>query len=147
MASYSLPYLFQSIDTSPTVSTPSPNTPNPSALSICTPELVGALRYTDSKGALGSHPNFPPFPLCRTKTSAATTNEPTNFNNVPNPAQASEGYLVTEEGPKPWAKWVTDDWTATITGANSLVKTASSASMCSLPPLPCPPLLLLLFLL
>ncbi len=125
-ASYSLPYLFQSIDTSPTTSN---GAMNPNAFSFCTAELVGALKYTDKSGTMGSHPNFPPFPLCRSLTQAGASS-PGPSNTPPNPAQAAEGYLVAEGGSNnEKANWVTSDWTAAITVTGTLASTVSSASM------------------
>ena len=52
---WTLPYLFQSIDTAT----------GSNKLPVCEPTLVSALQYTDIGGTQGTHPNFPPFPLCR----------------------------------------------------------------------------------
>jgi hypothetical protein len=120
-------YLFQSVDTaSATIN----GQINPSKLAVCTTELHDALKFTDIGGSLGSHPNFPPFPLCRSKTTAATTSaSPVIMQDVPNPAQAAEGYAAPEQGPKMWADWVTKDWTPTIDVPNTLVKTTSTGTM------------------
>jgi hypothetical protein len=91
---------------------------------------VDALKYTDVGGSLGTHPNYPPFPLCRSKTTAAAPGPTgqTAQKVAPNPASAAEGYLVDESFTK--ANWVTTDWTPAITVPTStLVKTTSSATM------------------
>jgi hypothetical protein len=119
-------YLFQSIDTSPTID----GQINPNKLSICTAELVDALKYTDVGGSLGTHPNYPPFPLCRSKTTAAAPGPtgPAAQGVAPNPAYATEGYLADQQS-YARANWVTTDWTPTITVPSTLVKTTSSATM------------------
>ena len=128
-SSYTLPYLFQSIDT-----TTGPNANY--ALPVCEAALVSALQYTDIGGTSGTHPNFPPFPLCRSKTAASTGPQGTaNYNtNPPNPAQASEGYQKADGSPMNPAGWVSTDGTATITVPTTLVKTVSSGSLCCPPP-------------
>jgi hypothetical protein len=93
---------------------------------------VDALKYTDVGGTLGTHPNYPPFPLCRSKITAATTpTGPINMQAAPNPAQNAEGYSVPSDGPKTYtgATWVTEDWTPSIAVPSTLVKTTSSATM------------------
>ncbi len=129
MGSYSLPYLFQSVDTA--------NIGDPNyKLSVCDAELSNALKYTDKFGHVGSHPNFPPFPLCRSKLSSATT--PVTSSNF-NSASATEGFPIlydesSEIDPLPDfygepATWLTDDWTASITVPDTLVKTVSSGTL------------------
>ena len=128
LESYTLPYLFQSIDT----------TTGPKALPVCETALVSALQYTDIGGTSGTHPNFPPFPLCRsiTKTPAATGTQATakDSSKQPNPAQASEGYVKEGKDMNTPVVWVTSDWTATITVPSTLVKTVSSGTLCCPPP-------------
>ena len=126
LTSFTLPYLFQSIDT----------TTGPKALPVCETALVSALQYTDIGGTSGTHPKFPPFPLCRSKTAAATGPQgAANYNtNPPNPAQASEGYQKATGSSMNPASWVSSDWTATITVPTTLVKTVSSGSLCRPPP-------------
>ncbi len=132
IGSYSLPYLFQSVDT---VNVGSPN----HKLSLCDAELSNALKYTDKFGHLGSHPNYPPFPLCRSKLSSATTPvekiSSSNFNS----ASATEGFPIlfedsSEIDPYPDfygepATWLTEDWTASIIVPDTLVKTVSSGTL------------------
>ena len=131
MSSYSLPYLFQSLDTA--------NVGDANhKLSICDAELTSALKYTDIFGHLGSHPNFPPFPLCRSKVSSATS-PAKGAPAVINPASTAEGYLyyIPDDyfglDPSPSnggaATWVTDDWDASIAVPDSLVKTISSGTL------------------
>ena len=137
LVSYTLPYLFQSIDT----------TTGSKALPVCETALVSALQYTDIGGKSGTHPDFPPFPLCRSKTGTKAN----DFKAIaPNPAQASDGYRFPKST-NGWelAGWVsggpgvTSDWTATITVPTStLVKTVSSGSLCRPPPPSVPALLL-----
>ena len=133
---WTLPYLFQSIDT----------TAGPKMLPVCEAALVSALQYTDIGGTSGTHPNFPPFPLCRSKTGTKAN----DFKAIaPNPAQASDGYQFPKSN-NGWelAGWVsggpglTSDWTATITVPTTLVKTVSSGSLCCPPPPSVPALLL-----
>ncbi len=132
MGSYSLPYLFQSLDTA--------NVGNPNyKLSVCDAELSKALKYTDILGRLGSHPNYPPFPLCRSKISSATTPTQQTSSSVFNPASAPEGFPILfddnseiDPQPDPYgepANWVTEDWTASIAVPDTLVKTASSGTL------------------
>jgi hypothetical protein len=132
MGSYSLPYLFQSLDTA--------NVGNPNyKLSVCDAELSKALQYTDIFGHLGSHPNYPPFPLCRSKISSAMTPAQQTSSSVINPASATEGFPIlfsdnSEIDPQPdfygeAATWVTDDWTASIAVPDTLVKTVSSGTL------------------
>ena len=127
LVSYTLPYLFQSIDT----------TTGPKFLSVCEPILVSALQYTDIGGTLGTHPHLPPFPLCRSKTTAATTQGPQGQQQSMslNPAQAAEGYS-NAQGPLVAADWVTKGWVGVITVPATLVKTVSSGSLCAPPPSP-----------
>ena len=135
LVSYTLPYLFQSIDT----------TTGSKALPVCETALVSALQYTDIGGKSGTHPNFPPFPLCRSKTGTQAN----DFKAIaPNPAQASDGYQFPKSN-NGWelAGWVsgpglTSDWTATITVPTTLVKTVSSGSLCCPPLFPIPTTLL-----
>jgi hypothetical protein len=128
LITYTLPYLFQSLDT----------TTGPNQLAVCEPALVNALQYTDIGGEKGSHPNFPPFPLCRSlgqPVSPAATSS-FNFPKVPNPAQAPQGYskriekTIESENEKKQdvATWVSD-WTGKITVPDTLVKTVSSGTM------------------
>jgi len=125
LVSYTLPYLFQSIDT-----TTGPNANY--ALPVCETALVSALQYTDIGGKSGTHPNFPPFPLCRSKTGTQAN----DFKAIsPNPAQASDGYQFPKSN-NGWelAGWVSgpglsSDWTANITVPTTLVKTVSSGSL------------------
>ncbi len=90
MGSYSLPYLFQSLDTA------NHGIPN-YKLSVCDAALSNALKYTDMSGCLGSHPHSPPFPLCRSKLSS--TNAPaqqtsSSVNAFFNDASATEGFPI-----------------------------------------------------
>jgi hypothetical protein len=120
MTSYTLPYLFQSVDT----------TVLPYKLAVCTSELVEALRYTDVNGLLGSHPNFPPFPLCVSKTSVSSAkSEPVKGTSRPNPAFASEGYVVTTDSLYDKASWLSNSWIPSISAPVSLIKTTSSGSL------------------
>ncbi len=129
---YTLPYLFQSLDTST----------GPNKLAVCEPALVSALQYTD--GEKGSHTNFPPFPLCRSLGQAVSPAATFNFPNKPNPAQAPQGYTRRVEKPiesdnekfQNVATWVSD-WTGTITVPDTLVKTVSSGTMCCPLCIPC----------
>jgi hypothetical protein len=125
LSSYTLPYLFQSLDTA--------NVANPNyKLSVCDSELTSALKYTDIAGTQGTHPDFPPFPICRSKipAPAVSTQSGTPGSPAPmNPASATQGYLVVEGGEAKPAEWVTKDWVATITVPNTLVKTASSGTL------------------
>jgi hypothetical protein len=138
--SYTLPYLFQSVDTANVAEELRSELRTLNyKLSMCDSELTNALKYTDSFGLLGSHPNYPPFPLCRNKTSARQSTPKNTFPSVHNPTSASEGYpLLYErdlaENPKPdpnQPQWVTDGWTASITvpTSDALVKTVSSGTM------------------
>ena len=145
--SYTLPYLFQSVDTANDAATmnccvEATNGGNGilnDKLSICDSELTNALKYTDSYGRLGSHPNYPPFPLCRNKISAARDG---NWPSIRNPASVSEGYPLIYENDlaadprfntdEPgFHRWVTADWIPSITvpTPDALVKTVSSGTM------------------
>jgi hypothetical protein len=143
LITYTLPYLFQSLDT----------TTGPNKLAVCEPALVSALQYTDVGGEKGSHPNFPPFPLCRSFLTPFTVANIASmiadderqssttfwdFPKAPNAAQAPQGYskridnMIESENEKTQviARWVSEDWTATITVPQTLVKTVSSGTMC-----------------
>jgi len=139
-----LPYLFQSVDTANVAENlnccveAGDETLN-YKLSICDSELTNALKYTDSYGRLGSHPNYPPFPLCRNKISAARDD---NWPSIRNPASVSEGYPLIYENDlaadprfntdEPgFHRWVTADWIPSITvpTPDALVKTVSSGTM------------------
>ncbi len=132
MGSYSLPYLFQSLDT---VNVGNPNY----KLSVCDAELSNALKYTDKFGHLGSHPDYPPFPLCRSKLSSAATPGQKILSSNFNSASATEGFPIlfddnSEIYPHPdplgeAATWLTEDWTASITVPDTLVKTVSSGTL------------------
>ena len=143
--SYTLPYLFQSVDTANVAE--DPDMPHLNyKLSICDSELTNALKYTDSYGRLGSHPNYPPFPLCRNKISAREFSDE-YFPSVYNPASLSEGYPLIYEndlaadprldpsffdsGFSPDYLLVYTGWTASITvpTPDALVKTVSSGTM------------------
>ena len=142
LSSYTLPYLFQSVDMA---NVADPDMPDLNyKLSICDSELTNALKYTDSYGRLGSHPNYPPFPLCRNKVSAARDG---NWPSIRNPASVSEGYPLIYEndlaadprldpsffdsGFSPDYLLVYTGWTASITvpTPDALVKTVSSGTM------------------
>ena len=131
---YTLPYLFQSVDTAT----------GPNKLAVCEPALVSALQYTDIGGEKGSHPNFPPFPLCRSLGQAVSPAATISFPKFPNPAQAPQGYTkriektIESENEKfqVVATWVSD-WTGTITVPDTLVKTVSSGTMCCPLCIPC----------
>ena len=150
--SYTLPYLFQSVDTANVAATmncciEAYETLN-YKLSICDSELTNVLKYTDSYGRLGSHPNYPPFPLCRNKISAREFS-PNNeyFPSVRNPASLPEGYPLIYENDlaadprldpsffgsrfSPDYLLVSKGWTASITvpTPDALVKTVSSGTM------------------
>ena len=132
MGSYSLPYLFQSLDT---VNVDNPNY----KLSVCDAEISNALKYTDKFGHLGSHPDYPPFPLCRSKLSSGTTPgqkiSSSNFNS----ASATEGFPILfddnseiDPHPDPYgdaATWLSEDWTASFSVPDTLVKTVSSGTL------------------
>jgi len=131
---YTLPYLFQSLDT----------TTGPNKLAVCEPALVSALQYTDIGGEKGSHPNFPPFPLCRSLGQAVSP-AATFFPKFPNPAQAPQGYskriekTIESENDRSqvlFATWLSD-WKGTITVPDTLVKTVSSGTMCCPFCIPC----------
>ena len=130
MASFSLPYLFQTLDTTDVA--PDHN------VSVCDSELTKALKYTDISGRVGSHPSYPPFPLCRSSISSS----PTHYSEmpVPNPASRPEGLLVFYDDnpnvdpspPDPYGEtgWVWyQDWTASITVPDTLAKTVSSGTL------------------
>ena len=145
--SYTLPYLFQSVDTANFAENPYDATLN-YKLSICDSELTNALKYTDSFGLLGSHPNYPPFPLCR-NTISAREDSPNNENRptLCNAASQSDGYplmygndLAADPRLDPFFigqffspdfLWVSKDWTPSITvpTPDALVKTVSSGTM------------------
>ena len=120
---WTLPYLFQSIDT----------TTGSNKLPVCETALVNALRYTDIGGTQGTHPNFPPFPLCRSIGPAVSPPVKWTKTKRPNPAQAAQGSQIAAGEAYTLAEWVTAEWTATITVPDTLVKTVSSGTMC------CPP--------
>jgi hypothetical protein len=132
MGSYSLPYLFQSLDTA--------NDGNPNhKLSVCDDELSNALKYTDVHGRLGSHPNYPPFPLCRSKVTSEQTPAQQISASAHNAASATEGFPIlfgdsSEIEPQPDfygspATWLTDDWTGSISVPGTLVKTVSYGTL------------------
>ena len=132
MGSYTLPYLFQSLDTA---NDGSPNY----KLAVCDAGLSNALKYTDILGHLGSHPNYPPFPLCRSKISSAKNSAQQTLSSMYNAASATEGFPIlfddtSEIDPQPdpygeAATWLTEDWTASISVPDTLVKTVSSATL------------------
>ena len=117
---WTLPYLFQSID----------RTTGSNKLPVCEPALVSALQYTDIGGTQGTHPNFPPFPLCRSIGPSISPPAVWTLTKKPNPAQAAQGSQIAAGEPHTLADWVTADWTATITVPDTLVKTVSSGTMC-----------------
>ena len=117
---WTLPYLFQSIDTST----------GSNKLPVCETALVNALKYTDIGGTQGTHPNFPPFPLCRSIGPAISPAAIWSATKKPNPAQAAQGSQISADGDYTLANWMTTEWTATITVPNTLVKTVSSGTMC-----------------
>ena len=137
---YTLPYLFQSLDTST----------GTNKLAVCEPALVSALQYTDIGGERGSHPKYPPFPLCRSIGQAVSPTYSSgafvsiDFPKVPNPAQAAQGYskrigkTIESENDKAQyvATWMSD-WTGTITVPDTLVKTVSFGTMCCPLCIPC----------
>ena len=131
---YTLPYLFQSLDT----------TKGEYKLALCEPALVSALQYTDVGGEKGSHPNFPPFPLCSLGQAVMEAPVSVDFPQIPNPAQAPQGYskkidkTIESENDKAqvFATWLSE-WTATITVPDTLVKTVSSGTMCCPLCIPC----------
>ncbi len=141
MISYTLPYLFQSFNTA----NPPWNGPN-YKLSVCDYELTNTLKYTDSFGRLGTHPNYPPFPLCHSKVNFFAPREmkegDSPFPSVFNPASFPEGipYMYDKEPTidpimlpdffqNPSSYWVTEDWTASFSLPDTLVKTVSSGTM------------------
>ncbi len=129
MGSYSLPYLFQSLDTA------NDGTPN-YKLSVCDAQLSKALKYTDILGILGSHPNYPPFPLCRSRPKPLVQQTSWPEHNA---ASATEGFPIlfddnSQIEPQPDfygepATWLTNDWTAAISVPDALVKTESSGTL------------------
>ncbi len=123
--SYTLPYLFQSYNTS---------------VSVCDSALTNALKYTHSR--LGTHPNFPPFPLCHSRITEPVMDGDPKFPSVFNPATLPEGYpmlyftgrqanLDPIRDPNSFTKagWLTQDWSASVTAPDTLVKTVSSGTM------------------
>ena len=141
--SYTLPYLFQSVDTANVAENPYILYFLNYKLSICDSELTNALKYTDSYGRLGSHPNYPPFPLCRNTMSAREDSNNNVRPSVYNPASLSEGYPLMYENdlaadPRfdpdvapSFFRIFSEDWTASITvpTPDALVKTVSSGTM------------------
>ena len=140
--SYTLPYLFQSVDTANVAEELRSELRTLNyKLSMCDSELTNALKYTDSFGLLGSHPNYPPFPLCRNKISAREqTPNMEMYPSVRNPASASEGYPLSYDSDLSkdpeyseyfyHYRWISDEWTASITvPTDALVKTVSSGTM------------------
>jgi len=139
--SYTLPYLFQSVDTANVAEDPDMPHLN-DKLSICDSELTNALKYTDSYGRLGSHPNYPPFPLCRNKISAREFSDE-YFPSIRNPASLSEGYPLMYENDlaadptfdpdvaPSFFRIFSADWIPSITvpTPDALVKTVSSGTM------------------
>ena len=117
---WTLPYLFQSID----------RTTGSNKLPVCETAIVNALRYTDIGGTQGTHPNFPPFPLCRSIGPAISPAATWSATKKPNPAQAAQGSQISADGDYTLANWMETEWTATITVPNTLVKTVSSGTMC-----------------